>query len=228
MKIFSILAFLCAFLSLGSEALAAQVIADVTSLRSGPSKQDSIIEKLQKGDILKIVERQGDWVLAESENNHVGWIQVSAVKEDPESPSKFLPSETEGAATRAAAATAAPASPAPTTIAQPEQAKTVPQESSKPESAKSEANLTKSEYVSEFHELSLSIRPAYAWASKHPAGMDTSGFSIGGHVGIFFRDYLGVHVPYTYTHFGTDQDFHSVGAGPIFRFLDQKYMRATA
>jgi len=79
-------------------------------------------------------------------------------------------------------------------------------------------------WYSEFKEVSLAVRPGYADVTDRPAGFDSSAFAIGAHVSYFILKEVGLHVPYTFIRLN-DEDVHSVGGGPVVRYLNWKMLR---
>ncbi len=79
----------------------------------------------------------------------------------------------------------------------------------------------------EFYEISMVLRPGFDKATDHPAGMDDTGFSIGGHVAWFFTPYFGLSIPYTFRFYEGDYKIQTVGGGPVIRYLDLNHFRGS-
>jgi hypothetical protein len=190
------------FLALSGPVLGASrtgtVTQDGVSFRSGPGLEHSVLQYLGKGTQVTVVETQGNWSLVRTADNQVGWTETSVL-----TISEGPPPTVSGA----------PPEPPPP----PPQAEPSPQD-----------KLALHKEGREFYEISLMIRPAFDMAFRHPASMDDSGFSIGAHVAWFILPKLGLSLPYTYRTYSSAWDFHTVGGGPVYRYLDWKFMRGTA
>jgi uncharacterized protein YgiM (DUF1202 family) len=243
------------YLLLPTGTQAAQVVAEGAFLRAGPGTDQPVVVQLQRGDELHLAEKNGDWYLAETDDNHVGWVNASVLKNveplKPEtgpaasktpSPEAVLtppPATTPLEASPTTATTPTLASPAnaatPTVItlpakAEPPPASTKPNPEPSPSAPelRDEEKLSRGEYRSEYREMSLAIRPAYAWTSKTvPSVPDHHGFAVGAHASFFLWKHFGLQAPYTYLRYGKNETFHSAGGGPIVRFVDLTYLRAS-
>lgn len=79
----------------------------------------------------------------------------------------------------------------------------------------------------DFNELSLTIRPGAALLSKNPGNWTDPAFNIYASVSLFLHRRIALNVPYTYGDYGAGGDIHSVGAGPLVRFLDMDHFRGS-
>jgi hypothetical protein len=79
----------------------------------------------------------------------------------------------------------------------------------------------------DFREISISIRPGYLHVQKNPGGWSDSALGFTAEVTMFLHRRLGVNLPYTYNRYTTPTVSHSVGGGPVFRYLDTDHFRAS-
>ncbi|MFH1017955.1 MAG: SH3 domain-containing protein [Pseudomonadota bacterium] len=237
-------------------ATAAQVVAEGAFLRGGPGTDQPVVAQLQKGDELHLVEQKGDWFLAETDDNHVGWVNTSVLKNiepiksetasaspaagsasAPVNPASAPPADASTKALSSPAGAPAgtpskPVEPASSTPLPPSPALTnapTAQPTPAPEilPGADEERLARGEYKGEFGEISLAVRPGAAWKRSGPATIGKHGFVIGAHVAYVPSKVFGVSIPYTFLRYGPGKSFQSVGGGPYFRLLNMHYLRAS-
>lgn len=65
--------------ALASESQIATVTGSTVNLRNGPGLQNKVLAKVVKGNKLKILSKDGDWLKVSAPNNKVGWIKSNYV-----------------------------------------------------------------------------------------------------------------------------------------------------